>query len=54
MASSSEDKVGAQEVEKGDVGTGDIITDEHLLTRRILWKLDTRWEKSPVALARMR
>lgn len=51
MATYSEDKAAAQEVEKGDVGAGDIMADEHHLTRRVLWKLDTRWAKAPVALA---
>ena len=51
MASYSEDKAAAQEVEKGDVGTEDMMTDEHHLTRRVLWKLDTRWAKAPVARA---
>jgi len=36
------DKTHVDEVEKRDLSTGSIDVDDHHMTRKILWKLDTR------------
>lgn len=36
------DKVAMEELEKSDVNNGSINVDEKRMTRKILWKLDTR------------
>lgn len=36
------DKTHVDEVEKRDLSAGSVDMDDHSMTRKILWKLDTR------------